>query len=277
MQDREWQEQRRAAKRAMRKSARNATRQKYGTLTAGLIILLIGGGLLLRQMDIYIPRWLFSWPMILIIVGLFAGIQSSFRDFAWLIIFGIGSFFLVGKILPGNDIDRYAIPVVVMGVGLVVLLVPWRKKKHPRGPYLTDGPTEQPIEPGESAEPGVPSTTDYASAQTEDFVDATSIFGNVKKVIYSKNFRGGEVVSIFGGAELNLSRADFTGPIVIEMVQIFGGAKLIIPPHWEVRSEAVAIFGGIEDKRPPQSITSAGKILILQGTVLFGGIEIKSY
>jgi predicted membrane protein len=277
MQDREWQEQRRAAKRAMRKSARNATRQKYGTLTAGLIILLIGGGLLLRQMDIYIPRWLFSWPMILIIVGLFAGIQSSFRDFAWLIIFGIGSFFLVGKILPGNDIDRYAIPVVVMGVGLVVLLVPWRKKKHPRDPYLTDGPTEQPIEPGESAEPGVSSTTDYASAQTEDFVDATSIFGNVKKVIYSKNFRGGEVVSIFGGAELNLSRADFTGPIVIEMVQIFGGAKLIIPPHWEVRSEAVAIFGGIEDKRPPQSITSAGKILILQGTVLFGGIEIKSY
>ena len=38
------------------------------------------------------------------------------------------------------------------------------------------------------------------------------------------------------------------------------------------------IFGGIEDKRRMQTITGPPeKTLILKGTVLFGGIEIKSY
>jgi hypothetical protein len=64
----------------------------------------------------------------------------------------------------------------------------------------------------------------------------------------------------------------------IEVTTIFGGTKLIIPSNWEIKSEAVMIFGGIEDKRRMQTITGPPeKTLLLKGTVLFGGIEIKSY
>jgi len=104
-----------------------------------------------------------------------------------------------------------------------------------------------------------------------------TIFSSVKKKVFSKNFKGGDVVSIFGGAEINLSQADFNGTIAIEVVQIFGGTKLIIPPHWQIRSEMVAIFGGIEDKRPPQMHYDEDKVVVLNGTTFFGGIEIKSY
>lgn len=44
-------------------------------------------------------------------------------------------------------------------------------------------------------------------------------------------------------------------PVTLEITTIFGGTKLIIPSNWEIKSEAVMIFGGIEDKRRMQTIT----------------------
>jgi hypothetical protein len=111
----------------------------------------------------------------------------------------------------------------------------------------------------------------------DNWVEAVTVFGNIKKRVYTKNFKGGDVVSIFGGVEIDLTQADFNGAISIEMTQIFSGAKLIIPPHWQIRSEMIAIFGGIEDKRPPQTHYDENKVLILNGTTFFGGLEIKSY
>jgi predicted membrane protein len=61
------------------------------------------------------------------------------------------------------------------------------------------------------------------------------------------------------------------------VVQVFGGTKIIVPANWTVHSEMVAIFGGIEDKRPPQLNVAAEKVLVIVGTSLFGGIDIKSF
>jgi len=112
----------------------------------------------------------------------------------------------------------------------------------------------------------------------EDFVDSTSIFGGAKKNIISKTFKGGDIVNIFGGTELDLTQADFTGTAIIELTTVFGGTKLIIPSNWSIKSDAVIIFGGIEDKRKMQTLSeNAEKTLVLKGTVIFGGIDIKSY
>lgn len=65
---------------------------------------------------------------------------------------------------------------------------------------------------------------------------------------------------------------------VIELTTIFGGTKLLVPSNWSIKSEAVTIFGGIEDKRRMQTVTETPeKILLIRGTVIFGGIEIKSF
>jgi len=38
------------------------------------------------------------------------------------------------------------------------------------------------------------------------------------------------------------------------------------------------MFGGVEDKRPHQSIvTNPDKVLVIKGSVVFGGIEIQNY
>ena len=70
---------------------------------------------------------------------------------------------------------------------------------------------------------------------------------------------------------------NFTGKVMIDCFNMFGGTKLIIPPDWEVQSNVVTVFGGVDDKRQPVPNTAAGKVLYLDGTCLFGGLEIRSY
>ena len=115
----------------------------------------------------------------------------------------------------------------------------------------------------------------------DDHLDSTVIFGGVKKNIISKNFRGGEAVTVFGGTEINLTQADVSGPIVLDLTQVFGGTKLIVPPHWKIQSQdLVCILGGVEDKRPimsdPSSVSDS-KVLVLKGTCILGWIDIKSF
>jgi predicted membrane protein len=111
-----------------------------------------------------------------------------------------------------------------------------------------------------------------------EFLEAVSVFGGTKKTVFSKDFRGGDVVAFIGGVEINLSQADMQGRVVLEVTQILGGTKLIVPAHWDVVSEMVAVFGGIEDKRMQHSSQiQPDKILILRGASVFGGIEIQSF
>jgi predicted membrane protein len=244
---------------------------------AGLILLGIGGVWLLRQAagDI-IPSWLFSWPMILVAVGLFVGVRNNFQDMSWLVLMGVGAFFLVDRWFPELPIRHYIWPVIIIGAGLVMIL-------SPRGRSLCGKRKWQDQEPG-SAEPEPGTERNSADAAAWDaynkveVLDMVSVFAGFKKMVYSKNFKGGEVVCVFGGADIDLTQADIQGPIVIELVHIFGGSKLLIPPHWEVRSESAVIFGGIDDKRKSAQLpVDPNKVVILKGVIMFGGCEIKSY
>jgi predicted membrane protein len=82
-----------------------------------------------------------------------------------------------------------------------------------------------------------------------------------------------------GGAEIDLTQADIQGTAIIRIEQVFGGTKLIVPPHWIVNNDIDGIFHGVEDKRrmQPGSNIDANKVLILKGSSIFGGIDIKSY
>ena len=245
------------------------TRKHGNNLWAGLLILAIGGVFLAREMGAMIPDWIFSWPMIVIVVGLFIGISNRFRDFGWLIVMAVGFYFLIDDIWVDFSFRRYVWPLTIIIIGLVVILLPFQRRRRKR------------FEGGEGSSVQVPGTVETEVAgeiSTEDVLDVTAIFGGVKKNIYSKNFKGGEIVCIFGGTEINLAHADFPGKEVrIEAVQIFGGTKLIVPANWDVRSEAVAIFGGVEDKRPQPSVSVPEKTIILEGFAMFGGLEIRSF
>ena len=236
-----------------------------GHIWTGFFLLAIGGLALARSMGVPIPNWLFSWQMLVIAIGLFIGFRKGFRDGGWFVPVIVGGAFLANDYILQGDLRRHIWPLILIVIGAVFIFRPRRKhcfntKKNP----------------GMQAETITPLSEESYTA--DDIIDSTSIFSGTKKVILSKNFKGGDIVNIFGGSEIDLTQADMTTPAILEVTAIFGGATLIVPSNWAIKSEAVTIFGGIGDKRKIIPTTEGPtKTLILKGTMIFGGMEIKSY
>jgi len=146
---------------------------------------------------------------------------------------------------------------------------------NPAGP----GPdaTTEPSQPNPGAQTGPEQNSNSGYYSSEDFIDTTSIFGGVHKKVVSKNFRGGDIVTFLGGSEIDLSQAEIIGTARLDVTQVMGGTKIIVPAHWEVRSEVTALFAGFEDKRQQPATINPEKVLIIDGTSIFGGIELKNY
>lgn len=249
---------------------RMAGNSRHSHIWTGAFILLIGVAALVKATVTNLPDWVFSWQSFLICLGFFIGLKHRFKGSAWIILILIGGAFLVREIYPDLAIRRYLWPSILVIIGAVMILRPRRSQWECANEKKKKKPDSSGIEEA--------TIIDEKDNYKEDYIDSTSIFSGSKKIIISKNFKGGDIVTIFGGTELDFSQADMLKPVTLEITTIFGGTKLIIPSNWEIKSEAVMIFGGIEDKRRMQTITGQPeKTLILKGTVLFGGIEIKSY
>jgi len=243
---------------------------RSGKVFFGMLLLIVGIYLLLKKAGLFLPDWLISWPMFFIVLGLYTGIRHHFRNPVSYILLLTGGIFLFDRMIPG----MFIWPVLLITLGLYLILGRNHKSRCRNRMENFEWDKRQPEDP----ELNPDGTTESASHSDQDFLDSSSIFGSVKKNIVSKNFRGGDIVNFMGGAEINLSQADIQGRVVLEVTQIFGGTKIIVPPHWEVHPEMTAIFGSIEDKRPIQAdSTNSGKVLVIRGTSIFGGIDIRSF
>lgn len=247
---------------------------KRGKIFGGILVVAAGSLFLAKELGVAIPQWVFTWKMFLIALGLFIAVKHNFRHMGWMVLVLIGGAFLVGDIYPDIAFKPLIWPIVIILFGLFLIFKP-RRHKHWRHHWRKweDGDKQSYYKSFSCVREG--------ESIHEDTIDSTSIMGGVKKNILSKNFKGGEVTNIFGGAEINLSQADFEGTATLEITNIFGGTRLIVPANWEISSssDSTSVLGSIEDKRPVQPKTSGAlsKILILKGTTIFGGIDIRSF
>ncbi len=246
--------------------------------TLGLIIIFVGLALLVDNLGI-LPDWVFRWSTVLILVGLYLGSRHQYKSTGWIIIVMIGVYFTLEAALPSIDLSKVIIPVMLLLLGAILIARPKHIPLFPRGYNFRKNKVQSPTdEPATSGEEQADSTTSQGAYQSADYVSAINIFGASQQVIYSKTLQGGELTSVFGGGDINFVQADFENELVLNVTAVFGGIKIIVPPHWQVKSEVSAVFGGVEDKRgllPIEQITP--KILVLRGMVMFGGLEIKSF
>ncbi|MGC4037450.1 MAG: LiaF-related protein [Chitinophagaceae bacterium] len=264
MADFDSREDRRDVRRARREELRRRWEEsgQNGRIWTGVFLLAIGGAALLRSFGVDMPVWLFTWQCLLIVLGLFIGVRHNFRGGAWFILMLVGGAFLLNDFYLNGDLRKHVWPIVIIVAGLFFIFRPKRNIQEQRKKWKDEW--EQNIS--------------ETPPSKEDFIDATSIFGSTKKNILSKHFVGGDITNIFGGTELNLTQADLQGQAVIDITTIFGGAEIFVPSHWMVKSEIVTIFGGVEDKRSVSTVADIpDKVLVLKGTVIFGGIEIKNF
>jgi len=269
---------------------------------AGVILLAIGGIFLLRQFSFFImPGFLFSWPMVLIIWGIYIGAKHNYKKASWVIMVILGVVFLINENV--NNSGNIVWPVAIIAFGLWLIL---RKGKHGSDPEFWErhnkdnkwdkkepfqfdktDPVDYRVKdetgdvpPVEPAEPFTQQQQQkqYSKYSGDDYIDTVSIFGGVNKIILSKQFRGGDIVNIFGGAELDFTQADINGRVIIDITQIFGGTKIIVPSNWQVVSDLAAVFASVDDKRIRSTAAlNSDKVLVLKGVSIFAGVDIRSY
>jgi predicted membrane protein len=263
---------------------------RNGKSLAGVIILVVGLVLLVKQFNLFFfPHWLFSFPMAIIALGFFIGAKNNFRNVASIILIIIGTAFLLDDIIPGFEDIVWPLIIICFGIWLILK----RNKKaasklstknewNMSGFNTNPRPPEDPIvdytvNPTATPPPADPGAPKY-NPNVEDEPLALSIFGGVKKTILSKDFKGGEVVNVFGGVELDFTQADISGPTVIDITQVFGGIKIIVPANWKVVSDLAAIFASVDDKRIRTTAPlDSNKVLILKGMSFFAGVDVRSY
>jgi predicted membrane protein len=253
------------------KQIMNYTKNKFNTRTPhcskqdGLPIVglfLIGFGLmfLLDRMNLIPSYWrhiIISWQALLIFIGLINLFKSHAR-IPGIILILIGSAFLLPEIFDIPFETRQLIwPVLLIGAGVLIVF----KARNFKAPSVIHSETE--------------------TFNGQEKIEEVAIFGGGKRIITSKNLRGGNVSAIFGGLELDLTEAELANDTaVLEVACIFGGVTIIVKPEWDVQVQVTSILGGFDDKRKlykrPDG-TPATKHLIIKGAAIFGGGEVKAY
>ncbi|MBL1278731.1 MAG: hypothetical protein COA33_000530 [Fluviicola sp.] len=234
-------------------------RHQKSKMLAGILITAFGVLFLLNRIGMNVPSWIFSWKLILIAIGFVALYKHKFQNFGGWVMVTIGTVFIINDFY--NDIidASLLLPlfIILFGIMMVGKTLNIFGKKKPQNSPFDDGTT---VEDG-------------------DYMKADALFGNIKKNVVSKDFKGGSFSSVFGGIQLNLTKADIQGPITINADVVFGGLKLYIPPNWVLVTETTAIFGGVEDKRSVLNDENIdpNKTVTLTGNCIFGGIEIVNY
>jgi len=267
-----------------------------GKALAGIILLVVGAVLLFKQFGLFgFPGWLFSFPMLLVVIGLYIGAINNFSNVSWVIVTVIGLAFLMDDIFPHFDVSDFFWPAAMIGFGIYLILRRrnhnhWDKKDWKRkwdsSKYNFGSPAEPVVDytvKDETADTQTPPNTGSTSSAGTNYtgdehLDSVSVFGSNKKVIFSKNFQGGEIVNVMGGTELDFTQADIKGRVYIEVTQIFGGTKIIVPSHWMVVSNMAAVFAGVDDKRiRTNAPLDSEKVLVLTGVSIFAGVDVRSY
>lgn len=263
---------------------------RSGKVWAGLIIIVVGALILLDNVGLDLPRWLFSWGNILIAIGLLVGFKHNFRHSGWFIMILIGSYFSLENAFGDTiNFSKIVFPCLIVALGLFILIKPkstyqdhaerWKRRNdkwNRRGDRWNRRFGNEPHQ--FSGEEPIVASEEEKKNSSNDYLESVNVFGGCHQAVFSKNFKGGEIVAVFGGCDLNLTQADFEGEITIDVTAIFGGAKIIVPPGWRVKSEVTAVFGGLDDKRSIQPLAEGvDKILIIRGIALFGGVDIRNY
>jgi predicted membrane protein len=232
--------------------------QRHGEhrLWLGAGIILLGLLVLANNFDILsydIRRYVFRWEVILILLGLVFIARREKRSTGIILLFIGGAFYL--KNILGYHFNFWEIfwPVILILAGLMIIF------RH----QLDRGRGKNSILSGEHV------------------IDEIALFGGGDRIVTSQEFQGGKVTAIFGGLNYNMLKAKLApGENYIDVFCLFGGMKLIVPEGWTVKIRVMSLFGGFSDKhrfKVPESNSDQGSQLVIKGTVIFGGGEIKSY
>jgi hypothetical protein len=240
------------------------------SFTFGALIVAAGVVLLLDQQGIINADRVFSyfWPVIMIAAGSAMLIDCrgrGGRGFWGIWLLAIGLILMLENLGVAHIRFDMVWPIIVIGVGVLMI---WQAA----GPRIRpDGTTKPPW-------PEIFNRWSRTGSPEADF-NGIAILGGFKRRITSKKFKGGSVLSVMGGFQIDLRQADMEGDTAtIEAISFMGGGEIKVPDEWLVSMEGISLFGAFVDEtdQQPHTVTGTQKKLIMKGASLFGGIVVKN-
>ena len=236
-------------------------------LAFGFIVIIAGLMMLAFNFNIFpwdLKHIFFSWQMLLIAIGV-VSISNSESRTPGIILILVGGFFLIPEMFDFHiAFIKLFWPVLLIAIGVMILVKrgiygPGHTHWHRQGTHCERQQTQPDLDEG--------------------FINETNISSGSKRRITHEVFRGGKVSNIFGGTEIDLSQATLAeGRVELTIECIFGGVTLIVPSDWKVVLSVNSIMGGFSDKRNiVREPSDPSRVLVIRGSSVFGGGEIKSY
>jgi predicted membrane protein len=234
-------------------------------MAVGLILIAVGTLFLLGHMGLVDTGRLWKfWPLIIVVVGL----VKFFKERSQV---GGAITIVIGVLLQLNQLGYLQLswgsvwPLILIAAGIAMI---WSRFEVPKFP----------TPPADAGIAGMGTVSGTSSYET---LNEYALFGGIERRMHTNSFRGGSIVSVFGGVEVDFLPADIEGQeAVIYVEAIFGGIELRVPERWKVVFQGQSIFGGYSDEtRPPLADTPGStprKTLILRGKAVFGGINVKN-
>jgi hypothetical protein len=269
----------------------------------GLWITTLGVIFLLDQQGI-VPAHVsfqFVWPAILIVAGLAIVFSTHTASRFWGVIL-----LAWGAVSLSNELGFFHVrigslwPVFLIAAGLWMLFHSPGRLGH--GPGWQDWHDHVVRPPAQAATDSVSATggaaqmgaqagaqfgtqagtqsgfsPDYSASDDSTF-DQSVILSGFKRRITSQHFKFAKISAVLGGFHLDLSRADIDGnQAVIHVDTVFGGGEIRVPDTWKIKIEATAVAGAFVDETYPRpDAPTPGKLLIVRGAAIFGGVNIKN-
>ena len=251
-------------------------RRSHAGLFFAILAIVIGALILASNTGTVLALYkslLFSWPMLVIVLGLCGLIFHHRFSFGALYVVIAGIFFLIPRIeanemtlfgwqIPQEFAKTYwpALLIVAGALGVTRWIVRPRTHYHK---YWG----------GESAH--------FRHCTHHDFKkgEVNAVFGRGKHIILDPAFEGGEVNAIFSEVTLDLRKAGLPEgkPALLEVNIVFGNAIILVPENWHVEMQTTPVIGGFMDRRDNiEGPHDMSRILKISVNSVFSGGELRN-
>jgi hypothetical protein len=120
---------------------------------------------------------------------------------------------------------------------------------------------------------------DLPRGDPNERVNIVGILGGGNRTSTANPFRGGDLVAVMGGGQVDLRRAVIPPgeQAVIDIMSMMGGFEIIVPDSWAIDDRTFPIMGGVgNETRPTVPVGGAHPTLVLRGVMFMGGVNIRN-
>jgi len=208
----------------------------------GILLIIVGVLFLGNSLDIWHINLFFKgWWTLFIIIPSIIGLLDKENMSGSIISLVIGVLLLLASqgIISWNKIWKIFMPILVIVIGITLIFRSFKKPKM------------------------------KTSENAKEYV---AIFSEVDEKIkeVTSDFKA---ISVFGGINLDLRKANLDKDIIIECTTIFGGIDIRVPDNVKIKTSGVPIFGGAENKFSEENNSEI--TIYINYVCVFGGIDIS--